>query len=279
MAYTKNPLPHRCACGETDPTQFYGTRKTKCKTCVKPEITAYARAHPEMRRISRQAWVKANPRANRECQNRGRNRRYAKLRLEILKHYSGSHPCCNCCGEERLPFLALDHIAGQGNQHKKLVGRGEAFYRWIQKTQYPPIFQVLCHNCNLAKGFYGQCPHKGATTRTPISKSSEYTSKYYQKLRLRVLEHYGKDCSCCGETEVKFLALDHTTGGGCQERRSLGYSGSGFYRWVILNHFPNHLRTLCHNCNLSTGFLNRCPHLEEITYGDATGDVDAGARI
>ena len=30
-------------------------------------------------------------------------------------------------------------------------------YPW---EKYPPGYQVLCHNCNLAKGFYGSCPHQ-----------------------------------------------------------------------------------------------------------------------
>jgi hypothetical protein len=26
-------------------------------------------------------------------------------------------------------------------------------------NEFPDGFQVLCHNCNLAKGYYGECPH------------------------------------------------------------------------------------------------------------------------
>ena len=31
---------------------------------------------------------------------------------------------------------------------------------WMIKNNFPKGFQVLCHNCNLAKGFYGKCPHE-----------------------------------------------------------------------------------------------------------------------
>lgn len=31
---------------------------------------------------------------------------------------------------------------------------------WLKTNGYPDGFQTLCHNCNMAKGFYGICPHK-----------------------------------------------------------------------------------------------------------------------
>ncbi len=37
---------------------------------------------------------------------------------------------------------------------------GSVLYSWLKKQGYPPGFQVLCHNCNLAKGYYGACPHQ-----------------------------------------------------------------------------------------------------------------------
>lgn len=86
----------------------------------------------------------------------GRIRRN-KLREEILKQYGGK---CTCCGELEYKFLAFDHINGGGNKHKILVGRGEKFLRWIVKNNYPSILQILCHNCNQAKGAWGKCPHE-----------------------------------------------------------------------------------------------------------------------
>lgn len=75
-------------------------------------------------------------------------------REHILQHYGGQ--CC-CCGEARYEFLAIDHLEGGGNQHRKQIGN--KIYRWLRRNNLPEGFQVLCHNCNMAKGFYGQCPH------------------------------------------------------------------------------------------------------------------------
>ena len=34
-------------------------------------------------------------------------------------------------------------------------------YRWLKKHGFPKEgFQLLCYNCNCAKGFFGKCPHK-----------------------------------------------------------------------------------------------------------------------
>ena len=88
------------------------------------------------------------------------HKEYSKrLRLTVLSFYSCGLIQCTCCGEKEIKFLCLDHIDGGGNKHRKEVGYGVKLYLWIIKHGFPPIFQVLCHNCNLAKGFYGECPH------------------------------------------------------------------------------------------------------------------------
>lgn len=53
----------------------------------------------------------------------------------------------------------IDHINGGGTKHRKQIG--SHIYNWIKNNEFPEGFQVLCFNCNLAKGFYGVCPHNG----------------------------------------------------------------------------------------------------------------------
>lgn len=81
-----------------------------------------------------------------------------KIRLEVLAGYGGK---CVCCGEDHPHFLALDHIQGTtGPEREKERKSGIGWYLKLRREGYPDHIQVLCHNCNSAKGFYGVCPHQ-----------------------------------------------------------------------------------------------------------------------
>jgi len=85
-----------------------------------------------------------------------------KQRDILLGHYGGSPPKCACCGEPNKEFLAIDHIDGGGNRHRKIIkGGGRAFYQSLIRDKFPPGFRVLCHNCNQSFGLYDYCPHQG----------------------------------------------------------------------------------------------------------------------
>ena len=97
---------------------------------------------------------------NRERECLARRNRYFRSRLRVLIHYSGKPPFCKCCREERIEFLSVDHTRGGGRKHRKEIrGGAGSFYRWLEKNNFPEGFTILCHNCNLSKGFYGYCAH------------------------------------------------------------------------------------------------------------------------
>ena len=82
------------------------------------------------------------------------------MKRKVLEHYGKA---CACCGERALAFLTIDHVYGGGGLHRRLLVRGrggEEFYRYLIRKRFPAGYQVLCFNCNSAKGFYGQCPHQ-----------------------------------------------------------------------------------------------------------------------
>ena len=99
------------------------------------------------------------------CQASPEQREYRKgyarkLRMMALVNYSGEIPSCACCKEQEMKFLGIDHINGGGGKHRKEIREaGLTTYLWLRKNDYPEGFQVLCHNCNLSKGYYGECPH------------------------------------------------------------------------------------------------------------------------
>ena len=82
------------------------------------------------------------------------------LKKQILAYYGNK---CVCCGEITYEFLTLDHKNNNGSTFRKSNkshSSGLNLYYWIIKNNYPENLQILCYNCNCAKGFFGQCPHK-----------------------------------------------------------------------------------------------------------------------
>lgn len=84
------------------------------------------------------------------------------LRMDVYAAYGGA--ICACCGESELAFLTLDHKHGDGAKHRREMnvrGGGLSMYRWIIRNNFPPLFQVLCFNCNVGRHINGGvCPHK-----------------------------------------------------------------------------------------------------------------------
>lgn len=86
-----------------------------------------------------------------------RRQRRRRRRIETIGHYGGQ---CKCCGESNWAFLEFDHINNDGNLHHKETGhRPDKLVAWLIANNYPDTIQLLCSNCNKAKGLYGTCPH------------------------------------------------------------------------------------------------------------------------
>lgn len=86
---------------------------------------------------------------------------WKKLRTEVLTHYGNGLLKCCCCGENDLVVLSLDHIAGGGTAERKRLGGSTCYlYIKLRKEGFPAGYRTLCLNCNLARGFYGSCPHE-----------------------------------------------------------------------------------------------------------------------
>lgn len=102
-----------------------------------------------------------------------------KLKMTVLVAYGGERPACACpgCTESNIEFLTIDHIEGNGAEHRRSLvnhrftkGGKEAsssanIYRWLVKNNFPPGFRVLCFNCNCSSGNRGCCPVHGGMPR------------------------------------------------------------------------------------------------------------------
>ncbi len=110
--------------------------------------------------------------------------------------------------------------------------------------------------------------HRAAVTHRDETK--EYMLAYHVERRARVraavLEAYGGSvCACCGETEPKFLTIDHVNNDGAAFRRKIAgkrtAAGYHTYIWLIRNNYPPGFQVLCMNCNHGKRMNGGvCPH-------------------
>lgn len=134
--------PYKCRkCGETQDLRVVhysdGRIYKRCAPCARAESN---KVHRNERK-----W---NPEID-----RGRTKKYRqKVRHEVLSAYGGA---CSCCGINEEQFLCMDHVNGGGNIHRREINC--ELYAWLRRNNFPSGFQVLCHNCNMARAFYGIC--------------------------------------------------------------------------------------------------------------------------
>ena len=91
----------------------------------------------------------------------------------------------------------------------------------------------------------------------------EYAKERNQRTRAKFLEMYGGKCACCGETEQRFLTLDHVNDNGSGHRAKRGRRGT--LRDAITKFAPDEYQVLCFNCNSGRAVNGgTCPHKSPI---------------
>ena len=102
-----------------------------------------------------------------------------------------------------------------------------------------------------------------------LAKGKVYAQAKRKRMREATFAAYGGNvCACCGETESKFLTIDHIDNNGSAFRKAI-YKGNkkgntaGYhtYYWLARNGFPSGYQVLCMNCNYGKRMNNGvCPH-------------------
>lgn len=140
--------------------------------------------------------------------------------------------------------------------------------------------QGLCIGCGKIP-HPSRCPdclnkHKAYIKPTQARKTrNRSTSKAWRLiLRLKAISHYSQSqyrCSCCGQSDVRFLQIDHVNNDGGEHRRSLGDRAAShqLYRWLELNGYPEGFQVLCSCCNMGKAIYGICPHKHPL--GPITG--------
>ena len=136
-------------------------------------------------------WAKHKIR-NRPRVNKRTNELHHEKKEIVYTHYSkklsnSDVPCCNCCGYTGIEFLTVDHIIPKREMEKKVTSlvrsisenvlltpkeiamgynakrKGHPLNQWLITNNFPKGFQILCWNCNFAKGSPAvsfKCPHE-----------------------------------------------------------------------------------------------------------------------
>ena len=134
--------------------------KEKANEYAKLWMRRFRKRFPAFVREYEKEYRHANRATMRAIDKRARD----KIRLKVLKYYGGTPPKCKCCGETQYEFLSIDHIKGGGSKERK--EHGSKFCYVLIRRGFPKGYQILCHNCNQAKGYYGRCPHRKGSHRT-----------------------------------------------------------------------------------------------------------------
>jgi len=92
-----------------------------------------------------------------------------------------------------------------------------------------------------------------------------YDTKWRKQLKKDIYDHYGRICACCGESDPRFLSLDHINNDGNKHRREFGMSVWTLYAWIRNNNFPDSIQVLCYSCNCGKAHNHGiCPHKDPL---------------
>lgn len=134
--------------GKPCPKGHWSKRRTSTAACMGCE-----EASREQRLALQQDWYKRND-ASHNTKSRDNHR---KSREAMIEAYGGK---CECCGDEAIEFLCLDHIDGGGSRHRKYESNSTLFRR-LRREGFPKgEYRILCHNCNFSYSAYSYCPHQ-----------------------------------------------------------------------------------------------------------------------
>jgi hypothetical protein len=137
-------------------TNKLGYTCTSCPDCRRESTLRSYHRNKERKRAANRLWAQRN----RDKKNASQRLAHDKRKAAVLAAYGGRCACPGCT-ETHSAFLCIDHINGDGASHRKIIGPGNQIYRWLYANNFPEGFQVLCANCNMAKGTgsIDRCPH------------------------------------------------------------------------------------------------------------------------
>jgi len=219
----------------------------------------YYQDHAEILKQRSRQWEKDNP--ERARQN---HIRYYQDNAEIIKQRAklNSAPIrimqrisvftyygmkCELCNETRLGALNIDHIDGNGRQHRKTFNGdiNRLLYNQYSRTGiWPSGYRTLCANHNWIEYL---------NSRPPLSqsrKSIKAREKSVQ-VKLGILEVLGGPvCIICGCTDLNVLEVHHPNNDGGVHRQEISPNNHFYFDLMKSNNFSRLMVVTCKSCNM-----------------------------
>lgn len=147
-------------CGK-QPPQISRVKCSACLESARQSCKRYNKTNPKAKEV-RKRW-KANPQSqakHREARKRWR----LKLKYKVIFSLGG---CCQCCKDDTLPFLQIDHVNKDGKKHRAEIGRSTKMLKDMLKNPNRYQLRILCANCHFAITNLGTCPHEDKSHGLP----------------------------------------------------------------------------------------------------------------
>ena len=184
----------------------------------------------------------------------------SKVKFESLKELAflqlGDH--CVTCGEKNKSFLTIDHIFNDGSSERKAGITAKVFYRRLANGDLDTTrYQLLCFNCNCSKNHIDK------------DDLSDYArpraKKRYDRVKRDYFTLYGNKCQCCGETNPKYLTMEHLRISRKEHISRIGYRASSIVMMTDAIKTDSERQLfglLCFNCNCNDSYKKglACPH-------------------
>lgn len=187
--------------------------------------------------ISDRPEVQGQPKRTKRDYNRRPLQRYRDKIADTLGGWR-----CVICGISEKDVLAFDHKRGSGESERNSMGGQLPTIRYYYHHlgEAKEKLQVLCANCNWKKN---------VTEKDGVRRSK--TTLDEQRSRGQLIEILGGwVCRKCGQTDIDVLTIDHTNGGGTEERRRRGrYLPMISFYLAHPKTARERLQILCRNCN------------------------------
>lgn len=162
--HTRKKLGLCTACGTEKPVEG----KTRCESCMSKQLKHQHDKYIKMKEKGKCylcgepiAFERSTTMCLKHVTKSAEQVRLTSLHLRherkaaVFKHYGGK---CACCGFDALEALVIDHVNGGGIKELRAKGYHlNSYYKKIIDQNFPSSYQILCSNCNMAKGIGKKC--------------------------------------------------------------------------------------------------------------------------